>query len=60
MIASETQVKARLEECRGCPHSHVKLKQTICSRCGCIINVKARFIALKCPEDRWPETTPPP
>jgi hypothetical protein len=29
-----------------------------CTKCGCNMNIKARFVASKCPEDRWPEIEP--
>ena len=45
--------QARLNACATCPSSSRKLGQVVCDRCGCVMALKARFIATSCPEGRW-------
>lgn len=45
---SQTQ-KARMETCTSCPrYSH-----GACLECGCIMLVKTRLAAEKCPLEKW-------
>ncbi len=52
---SETGYLKRLHLCEFCPSSSKTGGLVSCLNCGCIMNVKARFSASKCPEDRWPK-----
>ena len=48
-------LEARLSVCRACPHGQEKVLGLTCGRCGCVMTVKARFIASKCPDGLWGE-----
>jgi|9_EtaG_2_1085328.scaffolds.fasta_scaffold02248_8 hypothetical protein len=49
---SETQYETRLKICEVCPFR----KDTKCSKCGCYIEVKAKWSTSTCPDNRWPLT----
>ena len=40
----------RLAICRECPHLW---KKKICKKCGCVMPMKARIKASKCPIGKW-------
>lgn len=44
----------RLALCDACPHLGSRLKTKICTKCGCIVRMKARYSAVECPVGRWP------
>lgn len=46
-------LEARLSICRVCPHGEDKVLGLTCARCGCVMTVKARFIASTCPDGLW-------
>ena len=50
--ASSELKEARLAVCGECEH----LTGGICGLCGCIVNLKAGFRSMECPDDRWPTT----
>lgn len=41
----------RLKICNDCPFR----KDSTCTKCGCFIEVKAKWKVSECPEKRWPE-----
>lgn len=43
----------RMEICNKCPFV-LGRKVPICSRCGCLLKIKARFEIFDCPEGKWP------
>jgi uncharacterized paraquat-inducible protein A len=45
--------QTRLSHCLECKHSESNEKSLTCTRCGCNMNIKARFAASKCPLDKW-------
>lgn len=47
----QNQFEARLKICHGCDKFNRSLSQ--CKSCGCIMKMKARFRASKCPEGKW-------
>ena len=49
ILASEETVKARMNICKSCG----LYKDNKCTKCGCFMEAKAKFTALKCPIDRW-------
>ncbi len=48
---SDGEYQARLDECDLCKFNI----DGNCSKCGCIIAIKARWHTQKCPENKWPE-----
>jgi hypothetical protein len=52
---SAVVLKGRLVECTKCEASVLGKLGISCSTCGCNMNIKARFIASRCPENRWQE-----
>lgn len=40
----------RLATCAGCPN---KTDDWRCMKCGCYLNIKAKWESEKCPENRW-------
>jgi len=49
---SETQYETRLKICEVCPFR----KDTQCTKCGCYIELKAKWATSTCPDNRWPLT----
>jgi len=49
IMASEETVKTRLSTCAACE----LYKENRCTKCGCFMEAKAKFTALKCPIDKW-------
>ena len=49
---SETQYETRLKICEVCPFR----KDTQCTKCGCFIEMKAKWATSTCPDNRWPLT----
>jgi len=43
--------KERLAICKGCPEL-IKLT-TQCKKCGCIMSIKTKLEAAKCPIGKW-------
>ncbi len=43
--------KQRMSICENCPN---KTQDWKCTKCGCHLNLKARWSSEKCPENRWP------
>tara|TARA_R110002020_G_scaffold23035_1_gene77159 strand:- start:4643 stop:4975 length:333 start_codon:yes stop_codon:yes gene_type:complete len=43
--------QVRLKICDGCPFR----ENDRCTKCGCFIEVKARWAKEACPDHRWPE-----
>ena len=41
----------RLSICKSC--EHYKKNISVCSKCGCIMPLKVRFINFKCPVGKW-------
>jgi len=48
---SKQQMATRLEICNKCPLRSLGT----CTKCGCIISVKAGWKTSTCPDDRWPK-----
>jgi hypothetical protein len=49
MLAADQVVADREAICRDCAHR----QGTKCGQCGCLISLKTRAAAAKCPLDRW-------
>jgi len=49
---SEAQYETRLKICEVCPFR----KDTQCTKCGCYIELKAKWATSTCPDNRWPLT----
>jgi hypothetical protein len=47
--------EGRIAACAACGNSETAAFGLACSLCGCNMNIKARFLASKCPENRWTE-----
>ena len=47
---SETQYQTRLKICEVCTFR----KDSTCTKCGCFIEVKAKWATSECPDKRWP------
>jgi hypothetical protein len=47
----ESLSKSRLEICRSCPEL-IKLT-TQCKKCGCVMTIKTKLEAAKCPIGKW-------
>lgn len=48
---SDHEYQSRINICSSCEHFDNKLWK--CKVCGCFMKVKARFIAVSCPERKW-------
>mgnify|MGYP003677654700 CR=1 FL=1 len=48
---SKVELAQRLEICEKCPER----KDTTCTKCGCLLTVKAGWKTASCPMDKWPE-----
>ena len=48
---SADDYKVRLKVCGGCPFR----EKDRCTKCGCFIQVKAKWKTATCPDHRWPE-----
>ncbi len=53
-VSPET-VKARLDQCKGCPHNSFDIT---CTACGCFINWKVQMPSEVCPLGKW-QAAPP-
>ena len=49
--ASEDLSASRMSICQGCPEL-IKLT-TQCKRCGCVMSIKTKLEAAKCPIGKW-------
>jgi hypothetical protein len=54
LIASDEVHAHRMKVCGGCEFFLKEDKR--CSKCGCFMEVKSKFIKTTCPLDRWEET----
>ena len=50
--ASEKEIDKRMEICKGCEF-FIEGEKPRCSKCGCHLNLKARWESSKCPIDKW-------
>jgi hypothetical protein len=50
---SDEKFRERLAICEGCEF----FKDRKCLKCGCLMDVKARWASEKCPIDKWPAET---
>jgi len=48
---SKQQMATRLEICNKCPFRSLGT----CTKCGCILSVKAGWKTSTCPDERWPK-----
>jgi ribosomal protein L32 len=49
--ASDELAESRIAVCKTCPEFFSPTSQ--CKKCGCIMPVKVKFEAAKCPLDKW-------
>ena len=49
--ATKEEFALRLDICHKCPER----KDTICTKCGCLLSVKAGWKTSTCPMDKWPK-----
>ena len=49
--AGKEVFEKRIAVCNTCPWR----KDEKCSKCGCFIDIKAKWGTSTCPDDRWPE-----
>lgn len=53
-------IEARIATCRACPGGHYRdgvcgeLARRTGQTCGCVVALKARLTAERCPNDYWP------
>ena len=47
---SKAELTIRLDICDKCPER----KNTTCTKCGCLLTVKAGWKTANCPMDKWP------
>jgi predicted Zn-ribbon and HTH transcriptional regulator len=52
-FASQEAYRSREVICDSCDQKQKYLRFTFCNKCGCNMNLKARFAASKCPLDKW-------
>lgn len=52
-FASEEVQKTRRDICHKCEYKILKMKIEMCSKCGCVIPVKATISSSKCPLNKW-------
>lgn len=48
---SKEDFEKRLLICGQCPN---KTESWRCTKCGCFLNIKAKWSSEKCPENKWP------
>jgi len=51
IIAEENEANKRIDICCACEFldkEHIR-----CTQCGCNMKIKTRFIASKCPKNKW-------
>jgi rRNA maturation endonuclease Nob1 len=47
-------VDHRLQICQSCSSGFKATSLIFCKKCGCCMNIKAKFAWTKCPLDKWP------
>jgi hypothetical protein len=50
VIAETTKQATRIDLCVSCPNL---TDNGVCKMCGCIMNLKVRLEAAKCPANKW-------
>ena len=50
IIDRDNLSEERLQVCGACEHRKLNY---VCSICGCFLRIKTKFIAAKCPIDKW-------
>ncbi len=53
IFIDKSELFARLEKCKACEYLTDRAGINICSECGCVIKLKARLAAAKCPSGKW-------
>lgn len=53
MLASSEEYERRLQICSRCPNYKKTLGIGRCNLCGCVLAVKAKIDAMKCPDKKW-------
>lgn len=48
-LAPSDIVKTRIDICKNCEFNKFK----VCTKCGCFIKLKTRFLQSNCPINRW-------
>ena len=48
---SQAEIGKRLSVCQRCPHRAAGE----CTKCGCVLSVKAAWKTSECPDNRWPD-----
>lgn len=51
ILASETVVEERLQQCESCLFFDPEFRQ--CNKCSCFVDVKSQLATETCPEGRW-------
>jgi hypothetical protein len=51
--ADDTLYKERISICEKCPLFDTQHRR--CKECGCFMDIKARWLEQKCPQDKWPK-----
>ncbi len=51
VIADDDKIEQRINLCYGC--SAFDKEQARCKLCGCVMKLKVRFDAAKCPAGKW-------
>jgi Family of unknown function (DUF6171) len=49
-LAESTKQQARISQCVSCPEL---TDGGMCMKCGCVMNLKVRLEAAKCPMGKW-------
>ena len=54
LLVTEELHNHRMNICGGC--EFFRLEDKRCSKCGCFMEAKSKFIKTTCPIDKWEET----
>lgn len=49
VAAPDEEIIKRKETCEICEHNKLK----VCTKCGCIVNLKIQINSAKCPIGKW-------
>lgn len=52
-LVSQPVYVERMRKCFRCPYRQPGVSAVVCSRCKCVMVLKARLVASRCPEGFW-------
>ena len=54
ILVTDEVMRERLEICEACPEKVIKpVVGLVCSKCGCVMKLKASLKHFKCPINKW-------